>query len=119
MAMLHEEREEKIEERIPNGEAAAAIFASGVGCLAMGVFTLFAEASTAVANALNFYGPVGPLSGKSTLAVAVWLVAWVVLHLMWRKKDLDFDKVFWSTLVLIGLSFVLTFPKFFELFAGG
>jgi hypothetical protein len=33
-----------------------------------------AEASPAVKNLLNWWNPVGPLSGKTGVAVAVWLV---------------------------------------------
>lgn len=107
------------EERIPNGEAAAAILAAAIGCLALGVFVVLAEASAGFKNGIRFYMPAGPLSGKTTLAVLVWVVAWAALHYFWRKKDLDFSKVFWASMVLIGLGVIGTFPKFFDLFAGG
>ncbi|MBI2859679.1 MAG: hypothetical protein HYX90_11440 [Chloroflexi bacterium] len=107
------------QERIPNGEAAAAIIAAGVGSLALGVFTVLAEAFPSFKNNIKFYDPSGPLSGKTTLAVVVWLIAWALLYLRWRKKDLEFGKVFWASIALIGLGVVGTFPKFFELFTRG
>lgn len=113
------QQESEQQARISNGPAAAAILASGVGSVALGAFTVAAEASTGLKNALSFYDPSGPLSGKTTLAVAVWLVAWLALHLMWRKKDVDLTRTFWVTGALIALGVIGTFPPFFELFAGG
>jgi hypothetical protein len=58
------------------GKALAAMVAAGVGCAALGVLTTLAELSPGLKNVLNFYDPVGPLSGKTTVAVIVWLIAW-------------------------------------------
>ncbi len=107
--------EEKV---LPNGIAAAALLAAGIGTLAIGVITTLAEASLAFANNLKFVAAVGPLSGKTTMAVIVWLVSWVVLHFLWRKKEVDFLRVFIISLVLIGLGLLGTFPPFFDLFTG-
>ena len=100
-----------------NGAAAASVLAAGIGSLALGFFTVVAEASEWAREVLNLYDPVGPLSGKTTFAVVVWLVAWVVLHLAWRSKQVNFGRVFAFTLVLIALGFIGTFPPFFEAFA--
>lgn len=104
---------------INNGPAAAAILASGFGSLALGLATTLAEASDQISAALNVYRPVGPLSGKTLVAVAVWVVAWVILHFMWKDKQVEFQPIFFATLVLIALGFLGTFPVFFELFAQG
>jgi hypothetical protein len=105
-------------EGLNNGPAAAAILAAGVGCLAMGLFTVLAAASEALAEGVfNLYDPVGPLSGKTTGAVVVYLVAWAVLHNAWKNRSVDFGRVFVATLVLVALGFLGTFPPFFELFA--
>ncbi len=107
------------QERLPNGEAAAAIVAAGVGISALGLFTVLAAALGGFKDAMNFYGPAGPLSGKTTLAVAVWLIAWGGLHYRWRKKDVEFTRWFTIGLVLIGVGAIGTFPKFFDLFSRG
>src|SRR5262245_26220863 len=63
-----------------NGAAAAAVLTVGIGSFVLGLLTTLAAASRPVATVLAFYGPAGPLSGKSTVAVVVWLVAWTVFH---------------------------------------
>lgn len=100
-----------------NGGAAAAVLASGIGSFALGFFTTLAEAVGSVKNALNFYNPAGPLSGKTTVAVVVWLVAWAVLHGRWKDKEVDFNRTYIATLVLIALGLLGTFPPFYEAFA--
>jgi hypothetical protein len=101
-----------------NGPAAAAILASGIGSLAVGLCTTLAEAIGPIEETLNFYSSVSPLSGKTTVAVVVWVVAWGVLHGRWRKQQVDFPKVFIVTLLLIALGLLGTFPLFFAFFGG-
>ena len=100
-----------------NGATAASVLAAGIGSLALGFFTVLVEASEWAREALNFYGPVGPLSGKTTFAVIVWLAAWLILHLAWRGKQVNFGRLFAFALVLIALGFIGTFPPFFEVFS--
>ena len=54
---------------LTNGPAAAAILASGIGSLALGLSTTLAQAIAPVKEALNFYDPAGSLSGETTVAV--------------------------------------------------
>lgn len=103
-------------ETLTNGPAAAAILASGIGSFALGLFTTLAQAVPTLRNALNLSDPVGPLSGKTTAAVVIWLVAWAVFHGLWKNQQVNFTSVFTVTLVLIGLGLLGTFPLFFELF---
>ena len=101
----------------PEGPVAAAILAGGIGCLAMGVLTTLAEASTGVKDFLTFTKAVGPLSGKTTLTVAIWLVSWIVLHMAYRGKEVESRRALSIALVLIALGVIGTFPIFFQLFA--
>jgi hypothetical protein len=101
----------------PEGPVAAAILAAGVGAFALGVLTTLAEASEQIKEFLNLYDPVGPLSGKTTGAVIIWLVAWVVLHLVYRSKPVESRLALTVSLVLIGLGVIGTFPVFFQAFA--
>jgi hypothetical protein len=101
---------------LPNGPAAAAVLAAGIGCFALGLLTVLSTAFTPLANVLQFYQPTGPLSGVSTLAVVVWLIAWLVYHWLWRHKQMRFTTVFVTTLVLIILGVIGTFPPFYNLF---
>ena len=101
-----------------NGAAPAAVLTVGIGCFVLGLITTLAAASRPVATALAFYGPAGPLSGKSTLAVVVWLVAWAVFHKRWKNTQVNFSGVFVATLIPIALGLLGTFPPFFERFGG-
>lgn len=100
----------------PEGPISAAILAAGLGILAMGVVTTLSAASTTVADALNWYDRVGPLSGKTIIAVLVWLVAWAVLHVALRHKAYESNRALIISLVLIGLGVIGTFPTFFQAF---
>jgi hypothetical protein len=106
------------EKTLPNGEAAAALLAAGIGCLILGVVTTLAAANTAFANSLKWVTAVGPLSGKTTIAVVAWLLVWVGLSFALSKKQVDFTRVFVITLILVGLGLLGTFPLFYDLFAG-
>jgi hypothetical protein len=100
----------------PEGPIAAAMIAGGIGCTALGFLTTLAEASTDVKDWLQWKDRVGPLSGKTIMAVIVWLVAWVVLHLIYRTRPFETRRAFVITLVLIALGVVGTFPTFFQAF---
>ena len=105
------------EERLPNGPPMAAVLAAGIGTFVLGLFTVLAEASTSIKDWLVFREPVGPLSGKTTLAVLAWAVSWGVLAAAWRGKDVRFERILTVTFVLLGLGLLGTFPTFFERFA--
>jgi hypothetical protein len=100
----------------PEGPIAAAIIAGGVGAAALGVVTTLAEASARVSDWLAWSDRVGPLSGKTILAVVVWLVAWAVLHAVLRRRPYETRRALVVSLVLIGLGVLGTFPTFFQLF---
>lgn len=100
----------------PEGPISAAILAAGVYALALGILTTLAEASTSFKDKLALDDGVGPLSGKTIYAVVIWIVAWVVLHLVYRDKEVESRKALSTTLVLIALGMVGTFPIFFQLF---
>jgi hypothetical protein len=102
--------------RLPNGEAAAAILAAGIGSLALGIIIPLSEAIVPLKSALTLNVPVGPLSGKTAFMVVVWLVAWLGLHLAWRGKQVAFGTVIMATIVLVILGLIGSFPPFFELF---
>lgn len=106
----------------PDGPGAAAILAAGIGLFALGLFTVLAEASEGIKEFFEGFEMdrgVGPLAGKTTLAVVAWLVAWVVLALAWRGKDVSLRVWFWVGLFLGVLGALGTFPPFFLLFEAG
>jgi hypothetical protein len=100
----------------PEGPVVAAILAGGVGCLALGVFTTLAEASTSVKDKLAWSDKVGALSGKTIMTVIVWLISWAILHSVYRNRPAAIGRALTIALVLIGLGVLLTFPTFFQQF---
>src|SRR5262245_6521166 len=92
--------ETAVPRRRPTGEAAAAILAAGVGALALGFVIPLSEAIAPLKSALTMGLPaVGPLAGKTAVMVAIWLVAWLGLHLAWRGKPVAFGKVAVATFI--------------------
>jgi hypothetical protein len=102
----------------PEGPIAAAILAAGVGALSLGAITTLVEASAGIKKAMTLDTAVGPLSGKTIIAVVVWLVAWVILHLVYRRTAYESRRALSIALALIGLGILGTFPTFFQLFGG-
>ncbi|HDH02717.1 MAG TPA: hypothetical protein ENH15_00550 [Actinobacteria bacterium] len=103
----------------PDGPAAAAMFSAGVGIATLGVLTTLAVISSWVKEFLRWWEwgqGVGPLAGKTTIAVVVWLVTWAVLNRLWREKDVDLKAYFYGGLALGIVGIIGTFPPFFEAF---
>jgi hypothetical protein len=107
----------------PSGPVAAVFVASGIGSLVLGLFVTLNEVSEDINAFLKFDASfgigsgVGPLSGKVTLAVLAFFISWIVLHFLWRGKEVNFGRAFIASLVLVGIGFALTFPPIFLLFA--
>ena len=107
---------EKASVEVKMGVASAAFLSSGFGVLVIGLMTTGAVLSEGLKHALNWWNPAGPLTGKTGVGVIAWLVSWAILHTIWKDKNMDFNKVFMVTLILIGIGFLLTFPPVFEAF---
>jgi hypothetical protein len=101
----------------PEGPIAAAILAAGVGSLAMGVVTTLVEMSIGIKDALTWSTDVGPLSGKTGIAVIVWLMAWGMLHAFYRRKPAETTPALAVALALVALGVLGTFPTVFQAFA--
>lgn len=101
----------------PTGPIAAAVLSAGIGSLVLGFLTTLNEASSAVHDFLEFDKDVGPLSGKTIIAVIAYLVSWGVLHAMWRRGTPALRPILVATAVLIALGILGTFPIFFQAFA--
>jgi hypothetical protein len=99
----------------PNGSGMAAVFAAGAGSFAVAFLALLADKATGFKSMMSFYPPTGPLSGVTTLAIAVWLIVWTTLHMRWRGRAVS---VAWThaALVFLVLSLLLTFPPIADLF---
>lgn len=103
----------------PNGPAAAAILAAGIGCAVLGLLAFAGDASDSVGRALNIYGPTGTLSGVTSGAIIVWLIAWLGLKRLWRQRNLSLLGINAAAFVFLIVGFLLTFPPFMDLLEGG
>jgi hypothetical protein len=101
---------------LPNGSGAAAILSAGIGAFMVGFLAVAADKSAFLKNLFVFYKPTGPLSGVSTSAILIWLIAWGILEGRWRNRTVALGCINAVALVLLGLSLLLTFPPVAELF---
>jgi hypothetical protein len=103
----------------PNGPAAAALLAGGIGSAALGLATFVVEASEAVKTSMNWYNPVGPLTGKSSIGIIAFFVAWIILNYVWKGKETNFTRVATISMVLVVIGLILTFPPAWHILLGG
>lgn len=103
---------------LPNGPVVASLIAGGLGSATIGLMTVLAEASVPIKDALNWWNPAGPLTGKALVGVIVFFVSWVVMHFIFRGKNVNFARASTIAFILLGLGLLGTFPPFFSLFAG-
>ena len=94
--------------RDANGAAMASILGAGIGAFAMGAVVLLNEAGLFTAPAL--YAPAGGVTGRTTLATLIWLMAWSVLHARWRARAIAPGRIFTWTLILVVAGVLGTFP---------
>lgn len=97
----------------PNGAAWAAMLASAIGAFATGLIVVLNEAGLVAVPAL--YAPAGGVSGRTTLAVLIWLGAWAVLHFGWRHRRIDPRRAAALIAVLVLLGVLGTFPPLWTL----
>lgn len=98
---------------VSNGGALAAVMAAGIGAFAMGLLVIANEAG--LFTAPSIYGPSGGLSGRSTLAVIAWLIAWGIMHARWRNQNVDAGRTLAWGLVLTALGILMNFPPVWTL----
>jgi hypothetical protein len=67
-------------------------------------------------NWLNFYNPVGPLSGKTIIAVAIYALSWLVMGIALRGKNVRLGRWVTATFLLIALGILFTFPPIYQVF---
>lgn len=100
--------------RIPNGAGAAAALAAGAGTAVLGALTLLTDKSAASKAALILYKPTGALSGVTTASLLAWGISWIVLHMLWAKKEVAIHKIVAIAFLLLAVGLLLTFPPFLD-----
>jgi hypothetical protein len=100
----------------PTGPVAALLLAIGAGSLALAVLVIWAEASEGFKESLAYSDDVGPLSGKTIWAMVVFVLTWLILGVVLRKRDVNLRMATLVGALLVGLGLLGTFAPFFELF---
>jgi hypothetical protein len=100
----------------PNGSAAAAILAAGIGSFVLAILTIAADHSEGLRAMLTFYKLTGPLSGVTTTAVSIWILVWLILDRSWFRRELSLRKINFASITLLVLSLLATFPPIGDLF---
>jgi hypothetical protein len=104
----------------PNGPVAAALLAGGIGSAVLGLVTLIYEINTktAFATSLVWSKPVGALSGKSSYGIIAFFLAWIILHFVWKGKEVKFNMISLVSTALLVVGLIGTFPPVWHLFGG-
>ena len=102
----------------PNGPLAAVLLAGGIGSAALGLFTFFNQVypASTYSQFLSWYRPVGALSGKSSLAILVFLLAWLILGRLWYGREVNFKAISTVAFLLLAVGLLGTFPPVWHLF---
>jgi hypothetical protein len=111
-------RDPSLPEVMPNGPGAAAVLAAGIGSLALGVFAFAGDASPPIRSAFNIWNPSGPLSGVTSAAILVWLIAWYLLARRWSTRNVGLTGVNIAAFAMLAGGLLLTFPPFMDLLQG-
>lgn len=110
----------------PNGGSVAAILAAGVALLMLGLVVIATEVSETWKTRVFDLGKaaiphaehIGPYSGKEVVALASWVVAWVVLHFALRHRDVNVRTAFGVFLAMLLLATILIWPPVWHLATG-
>ena len=104
--------------RLATGPAAAAILSAGLSLVALGTAQVLAERSEPIKRWMQALGNcwmpgaagIGPYSGKETVALLVWLSSWALLHLAWRRRDINLVAAGLIAFLLVGLATTIVWP---------
>ena len=105
-----------VETAVTTGPAAAAMISGAMGIFVIGLLTTGSVIFEGLKEALNWWNPAGPLTGKTGVGVIAWLISWALLNTVWKGKEYDLRKTFIITLIFVALGVILTFPPVFEAF---
>ncbi|MCW1969677.1 MAG: hypothetical protein KIH69_016320 [Anaerolineae bacterium] len=97
-----------------NNTAAATMLAASLGSFAIGLVAFLADLK--LVNPPVLYTPAGSLSGKVFIMLLVWLVAWLILSQLFKRKSVNFQTVTKASFLLIVLGILGTFPPVWHIF---
>ena len=111
--------QETVEVSAAERAVGAAFIASGVGATVLGLMIVLTEmkAGAGLKAFLTWSAPVGPLSGKTGVAVIAFIVSWVGLHFAFKRRAVSLTTSFIIAVVLLALGLLMSYPPIFDLFA--
>ena len=91
-----------------SGTAAAALVSASFSCFMLMVnqhlTSIFKAWNTIIWNLGDWipgsktgdpiYGEIGSYTGKQTIMLISWILSWIVLHQLWKKKEVSFNVIF-------------------------
>jgi hypothetical protein len=117
--MASQTSEHNLEESTAADRAmSAAMIASGIGSLILGIAIVLSEVNASIKSFLTWNSGVGPLSGKTGVSVIAFVVSWVILHYAFQRRAISLTSAFIITVVLVVVGILLTFPPVFLSFGG-
>ncbi len=112
-----------------SGEAAAAFMSAAIGAVTMMVTHHLSDAdhSKTIDNALKIlgnwipgannpdklWGNIGSYTGKETMLLIGWLVSWVILHFLWRDRQIKPRTLFIGLIALMTLATAMSWHPLF------
>jgi uncharacterized membrane protein len=105
-------------DKMTNGRGAAAVLAAGTGCFALALLALAGDASKTISADLNIWIPTGPLSGVTSVAILVWLAAWLLLSRVWAMRDVNLARINMISFAMFAAALLITFPPIMDFLQG-
>ncbi|MBR8829696.1 MAG: hypothetical protein N5P05_001351 [Chroococcopsis gigantea SAG 12.99] len=110
-----------------SGPAAAALISAGIGCFSMMSAHHLADTSKFLDKIVwslggwipgshgddHAWGNIGSYSGKETILLVTWLLSWVILHSVWRDKQIKANTLFSWFLGLFVVATIMTWHPLF------
>ena len=110
-----------------SGPAAAALVSAAFSCFALMVNQHFCSVFKTWNNIVwsmgdwipgsknpdPVYGEIGSYSGKETVMLITWLVSWLILNQLWKRKNIHFSTIFTCLFMFITAATVMNWHPLF------
>ncbi len=108
----------------PNGSIAAAFLSAVFALLVLGIVQIRTHVDEAFKEQVFDLGRswipnaegIGPYSGKETITLVAWLVSWLVLELLLRRRDVDLKLWFGVAMTGLVVAVLLVWPPVWHVF---
>lgn len=106
-----------------NGSAAAAMIASMIAILSLGIVNLIAIMSNDAKLIIHEIGKawipgaeaIGPYSGKETIMLLGWGISWIILYFALRNRDVRLSRYTIIFIIGVGIATLFVWNPFVEL----